>query len=133
MEESAFRVAIYVFRNLTKKQNELNKFKFIIKKQFRSLFHLSYNNVILIKNTEFEDRLSDENKILEKISNVKYDLIIDLNYNFHLGISRLISFLQADLKVGFKTPFSDFFYNIQLDVSKSEVIEKGYKQVNMMI
>ena len=64
---------------------------------------------------------------------MKYDIIIDLNANFHLGISRLISFLKSDIKVGFSTPFSDKFYNIQLDISKSGVIEKGFKQVNMIL
>ena len=71
--------------------------------------------------------------ILNQLQTTQYDIIIDLNSNFHLGIARLISLLKADLKVGFATPFSDQFYNIQLDISKSGIMEKGYKQVNMML
>jgi ADP-heptose:LPS heptosyltransferase len=77
--------------------------------------------------------LSDEKQILDQLQTTKFDIIIDLNSNFHLGISRLISLLKADLKVGFSTPFSDQFYNIQLDISKSGVMEKGFKQVNRIL
>jgi len=41
------------------------------------------------------------------LQNTQYDIIIDLNSNFHLGIARLISLLEADLKVGFASSFSD--------------------------
>ena len=77
--------------------------------------------------------LSDEKQILDQLQTTEYDIIIDLNSNFHLGIARLISLLKADLKVGFSTPFSDQFYNIQLDISKSGVMEKGFKQVNRIL
>ena len=107
--------------------------KYIIKEQFKDLFHLRSGIPILIRNSAYENTLSDEIQILDQLQNTQYDIIIDLNSNFHLGIARLISLLKADLKVGFASSFSDQFYNIQLDISKSGVMEKGYKQVNMML
>ena len=88
---------------------------------------------MLIRNSPNDNILSDEEQILNQLQNTTYDIIIDLNSNFHLGIARMISLLKADLKVGFATPFSDRFYNIQLDISKSGIMEKGYKQVNMIL
>jgi len=39
----------------------------------------------------------------------------------------------AKMKVGFKSYFSDLFYNIQLDVSKSGIAENGYQKVQLML
>jgi len=50
-----------------------------------------------------------------------------------LAISRLISLMKSDMKVGFSSDFSDKFYNIQLDISKSGIMEKGFKQINWIL
>ena len=133
MDEPSFRVALYAFRELGQKDTNRRNYKYIVKEQFKDLFHLRTGTMILVRNSEYEDMLSDERQILDQLQNTQYDIIIDLNSNFHLGIARLINLLKADLKVGFSTPFADRFYNIQLDISKSGIMEKGYKQVNMML
>ena len=133
MDESSFRVALYSFRELGQNDAHQRNYKYIIKEQYKDLFHLHSGTSILIRNSAYENTLSDEIQILDQLQNTQYDIIIDLNSNFHLGIARLISLLKADLKVGFTSSFSDQFYNIQLDISKSGVMEKGYKQVNMML
>ena len=133
MDEPSFRVACYAFRDLGKENVHKRQFIFIVKEQFKDLFHLHSGTLILVRNSRCDNMLSDEKHILEKLQNMKYDIIVDLNSNFHLGIARLISLLKADLKVGFSTPFSKHFYNIQLDISKSGIMEKGYKQVKMML
>ena len=133
MDEKSFRVALYTFRELGKNDAYQRNYKYIIKEQYKDLFHLRSGTPILIRNSAYENTLPDEIQILDQLQNTQYDIIIDLNSNFHLGIARLISLLKADLKVGFASSFSDKFYNIQLDVSKSGIMEKGYKQVNMML
>ena len=133
VDEPSFRVAQYTFRALGQQDGCQKNYKYIINEQFKDLFHLQTGSMTLIRNSEYENMLSDEKEILDQLQNIQYDIIIDLNSKFHLGIARLISLLQADLKVGFSTPFSDKFYNIQLDIGKSGIMEKGYKQVNMML
>tara|TARA_Y100000758_G_scaffold296104_1_gene254734 strand:- start:879 stop:1286 length:408 start_codon:yes stop_codon:yes gene_type:complete len=133
MDEPSFRVAIYTFRKLGKNDTYKRKFKFIIKEQFKDLFHIQSGDVILIRDSDYTDILKDEKKVLSQLQNIQYDIIIDLNSHFHIGISCLISLLKADLKVGFRNTFSDKFYNIQLDIDKTGIMEKGYKQVNMML
>ena len=133
MDEKSFRVALYAFRELGQRDSRQRNYKFLIREQFKDLFHIQIGMPILVRNSEFENILSDERMILDQIDNTRFDIIIDLNSNFHLGISRLISMLKSDVKVGFSTPFSDQFYNIQLDVSKSGIMERGYKQINMML
>ena len=133
MDEPCFRVALYAFRDLGQKNIRKKNYKYIIKEQFKDMFYLCSGTPILIKNSAQDNILSDEKQILGQLQNAQYDIIIDLNSNFHLGIARLVSLLKADMKVGFATPFSDKFYNIQLDIGKSGIMEKGYKQVNMML
>ena len=133
MDESSFRVANYAFSELGQNVESQRSIKYIIKEQFKDLFHLHSGTLIMVKNSESDKVLSDEKQILEQIQNTIYDSIIDLNSNFHLGIARLVSFLKGDMKIGFLNPFSDFFYNIQLDISKSGIMEKGYKQINIML
>ena len=133
MDEPSFRVATYSFRKLGKDDSYKKNYKFIIKEQFKDLFHIQLGRSILIKDSDETNALVDEQKILEQLQNIQYDIIVDLNSYFHLGIARLISLLRSDLKIGFKNSFSDKFYNIQLDISKTGIMERGYKQVNTML
>ena len=86
-----------------------------------------------IRNSDQYTILSDEKSVLQELYQYKFDIIVDLNPEFHLGISRLISFLTSDMKVGFVSDFSDRFYNIQLNISKSGIMEKGFKQINWIL
>ena len=45
----------------------------------------------------------------------------------------IINKLKSNYKVGFKSQYSDLFYNIQLDISKSGIMEKGFKQINWIL
>ena len=88
---------------------------------------------IYIQDSASHTILSDERLLLQSLNQCRFDIIVDLNPEFHLGISRLISFLTSDMKVGFASDFSDHFYNIQLNISKSGIMEKGYKQINWIL
>jgi len=133
MDEPSFRVACYAFRDLGKHDNKKRKFIFLIKEQFDDLFHLQVGDKILIQNSAQNNTLSDEKLVFQALKQYKFDIIIDLNPEFHLGISRLISLLRSDMKVGFSSDFSDRFYNIQLNISKSGIMEKGFKQINWIL
>ena len=133
MDEPSFRVACYAFRNLGKKDEQKRKFIFLIKEQYEDLFHLQTGDTMLIPNADKYTILADEKTILRALYQYKFDIIVDLNPKFHLGISRLISCLSSDMKVGFASDFSDRFYNIQLNISKSGIMEKGFKQINWIL
>ena len=133
MDEPSFRVACYAFRDLGKQDAQKRKFIFIVKEQFEDLFHIRMGDTMFIRNSDQYTILSDEKSVLQALMQYKFDIIIDLNPEFHLGISRLISFLTSDMKVGFSSDFSDCFYNIQLNISKSGIMEKGFKQINWIL
>ena len=133
MDEPSFRVACYAFRDLRKKDGQKTKFIFLVKEQFDDLFHLQVGDKMLIQNSANNNTLSDEKLVLKALKQYKFDFIVDLNSEFHLGISRLISLLKSDMKVGFASDYSDRFYNIQLNISKSGIMEKGFKQINWIL
>jgi len=106
---------------------------FLVQEQFRELFHLQMGDTMFIRHSDQYTILSDEKLVLQALKQYKFDIIVDLNPEFHLGIARLISFLTSDMKVGFVSDFSDRFYNIQLNISKSGIMEKGFKQINWIL
>jgi len=133
MDEPSFRVACYAFRDLRENEGKRRKFIFLVKEQFEDLFHLRIEDTMLIQHSKHYTILSDERLLLQALKQYKFDIIIDLNPVFHLGISRLISFLTSDMKVGFVSDFSDRFYNIQLNISRSGIMEKGFKQIHWIL
>ena len=64
---------------------------------------------------------------------MSFDMVIDLNSEFNLSISQLISLLPSKYKVGFSSEFSDWFYNIQFNLSKNSFLEKGYSQIKSLL
>ena len=133
MEEPSFRVALYAFRDFGKNDEIKREFIFLVQEQFRELFHLQLGQIIFIESSEPDNILSDERFLIQSFKQHRFDIIVDLNPVFHVGIMRLISLLVSDVKIGFTSPFSDKFYNIQLDISKSGIMEKGFKQINLIL
>ena len=133
LDEPSFRVACYAFRDLGKNSVQKRKFIFIVREQFRELFHLRIGDSMFIKHSDKDIILSGEKLLLQSLKQNKFDIIVDLNPKFQLAISRLISLLKSEMKVGFSSDFSDQFYNIQLDISKSGIMEKGFKQINWIL
>ena len=133
MDEPSFRVACYAFRDLGKMDGQKRKIIFLVKEQYEDLFHLRMGDTMFIQHSNKNAILSDERSVLQRLKQFKFDIIVDLNPEFHLGISRLISLIKSDMKVGFASDYSDRFYNIQLNISKSGIMEKGFKQINWML
>ena len=60
MDEPSFRVALYTFRDLGKKDEHKKQFIFLVRKQFEGLFHLQMGDSIFIHNADPEAILFDE-------------------------------------------------------------------------
>jgi len=133
IDEPSFRVACYTFRDLGRNNINNKQFIFIVRKEFKDLFHLQFGYTLYIKYVKEGAILLEEKSLIDFLKQNIFDYIIDLNPYFQLSIARFISLLQSEMKVGFLSEFSDNFYNIQLDVSKTGVMEKGFKQINGML
>ena len=133
MDEPSFRVALYTFRDLGKSSQRNRNYFFVVRKQFEELFHLQYGNSIFINNTDEQSPLPDESYLQRNLQHHHFDIIVDLNPEFYLGVARLISSLNGNMKVGFTSKFADKFYNVQLDISKTGIMEKAFNQVNLIL
>lgn len=130
IDETLFRVASYSFRNLKKKNLD---FVFMVKDNFISSFKNPRGKLIqfsIPKNTQYISISDAGNK---EIINTHFKMIIDLNTQFIFPISMLINSLFSTQKIGFKSEFSDKFYNIQLDINRSGISERGYSQIKSML
>ena len=70
--------------------------------------------------------------LLSKLKNINFDIIIDLNINYESNIEDFIK-QDSNYKIGFKHKKSDLLYNVQLDISKCSVAEKGYQKILELI
>ena len=131
IKEEEFRVALYSLRNLVKKEDV--NYYYLINSIYKNNFHLNghiydlYHNIKKDK-VEFDSYFSNE--IATKNN---FDFIIDLNNEFVFDISYLINKMSSYYKVGFKNPYSDYFYNIQYDLSTFDILEDGYKRISTIL
>ena len=129
-DESEFRVAMNTFSEIL--NNDSNcYFHFVVNNSEHYLhkfinsntIHLDYNKNF-IKDIPFSSI---------NILNKEFDMIVDLNTKFHYNCSRLAGCITGKIKVGFKSKFSDLFYNIQFDASSANIIENAYKKIHSMV
>lgn len=133
-DEPSFRVAAFSFRGLGSERQSENNYTFLIKDSFKPLFHIRRGEaIILISDPKDPSKIKSEDSIINVLKVMDFDMVIDLNTNFYLDASRILSLIPSKMKVGFKSRFSDLFYNIQLDVSKSGIAENGYQKVQLML
>ena len=50
-----------------------------------------------------------------------------------IGILFLLPLVYFTYKVGFKNKYSDYFYNIQLDLASFDVLEDSYSKINTIL
>jgi len=133
-DEPSFRVAAFSFRGLGSERQSENNYTFLIKDSFKPLFHIRRGEtIILISDPKDPSKIKSEDSIINVLKVMDFDMVIDLNTNFYLDASRILSLIPSKMKVGFKSRFSDLFYNIQLDVSRSGIAENGYQKVQLML
>ena len=131
LKEDSFRVALYAFRNLKRKKN--TNYYYLINSIHKNHFHLPgyiydvyYNNN---KHTADIDKYFTNDIVKSK----NFEMVVDLNNEFIFDISYLINNISGYYKVGFKNTYSDYFYNIQLDLPTFSVLENSYSKINIML
>ena len=129
-DESEYRVAINTFSEILNNDSScsfyfvVNNFEYQLHKFINSnTIHLDYNKNF-IKDIPFSSI-----NILEK----EFDMIVDLNTKFNYNCSKLVNCIASKIKIGFKSRFSDLFYNIQFDASSANIIENAYKKIHSMV
>ena len=131
IDEDLFRLSLYSFRKFNFHKDNI-EYYFIINQKFRNIINLNGINLIFVnykKNKMTFCRPEEQSTIVDNGG----DVIIDLNVEFYLALSKFIAYIKSNIKIGFKSSFSDYFYNLQLDVKKSGIIENSYKKIEQIL
>ena len=129
--EEAFRVAMYSFRDFDFFNKDIDYY-FVINQKFENLIKLNGPNLIFLRynrNNVTFCSLMDKEKLMDK----KQDILIDLNTEFNLELCRLINDINCHYKVGFKSDFSDYFFNLQLDTYNDNISENSFKRIQQIL
>ncbi len=133
IDEASFRVAAYSFRKVRETILKDTNLVLLIPTSYKQLLHFNYGKIVTYNIKKENDMIFSNHEIDEISKGMSFDMIVDLNSEFNLSISQLISFLPSKYKVGFSSEFSDWFYNIQFNLSKNSFLEKGYSQIKSLL
>ena len=130
-EEIFFRVASYSYRNLPYDRDNI-EFHYLINRNFSDSFSLRRGN---IHKMDLDDKLNivNKNSLLVQLNKSNFDIIIDLNISYNQKMEDFILMQDSNYKIGFKHKKSDLLYNVQLDISKSQIAENGYQKILELI
>jgi len=130
-EENFFRVASYSYRNLPYDRDNI-EFHYLINRNFSDSFSLRRGN---IHKMDLDDKLNivNKNSLLGQLNKSNFDIIIDLNISYNQKMEDFILMQDSNYKIGFKHKKSDLLYNVQLDISKSQIAENGYQKILELI
>ena len=131
IEHDFFRVASYSYRNLPYDRSDIN-FHYIINKNFSDSFSLRRGKIHKI-DLDGKSNIKNKSILLEYLNKTNFDIIIDLNINYQETMSDFILMQESNYKIGFKHKQYDFLYNVQLDISKSQIAENGYQKILELI
>lgn len=111
-EEKDFRASFVVLEHL----EHLNKSVKILTRDYRiSLMPAKFRNKAMEFGVAELNRLDLPNhKLIEKLSGMKYDGVIDLNRKDELFYSYASNLVDAKVRIGFAKKGSDKYYNFQI-------------------
>ena len=127
IQHDFFRVASYSYRNLPYNKNKI-EFHYVINSNFTDSFSLRRGTIYKME-LDKKSCIINKNTLLNKLGKINFDIIIDLNIFYESSIEDFISNQKSNYKIGFKHDKSDLLYNVQLDISKSQIAEKGYQKI----
>ena len=127
IDKNFFRVASYTYRNLPYNKNKV-VFHYIINDNFSDSFSLRKGTVHKME-LDQKNNIINKSILLNTLKNINFDIIIDLNINYDSKVENFILMQDSNFKIGFKHEKSDILYNVQLDISKSQIAENGYQKI----
>ncbi len=131
IDEDLFRLSLYSLRKFDFHKNNI-EYYFVINQSFQNIINLNGINLFFVnykKNKMTFCNLEEQDYLINNGS----DVAIDLNLDFYLSLSRFIACIESNIKIGFKSTFSDYFYNLQLEVKQSGIVENSYKKIEKIL
>ena len=96
------------------------------------MINLNGPNLIFVNHKKNKVKFCDLNQ-QNILADREIDVIVDLNVYFSFGPSKFISYLKSYIKIGFKSHFSDYFYNLQLEADNKSTVENSYQKIQQIL
>lgn len=91
--------------------------------------YLQRCDVIHLHNDDIGSFALPKKKIVRRIQQNEYDLVLDLNLEFSLAAAFLCKASRSRLRVGFATEYADTFFNLQIKTDATRNVKTIYERV----
>jgi ADP-heptose:LPS heptosyltransferase len=71
--------------------------------------------------------------MVDRIFDRQYEAVVDMHPAFNLPSAYLTHISGAPLRIGFASKYSEHFFNVEIDSSKSEFLERSYLAVQKLL
>ena len=103
----------------------------------KSLYHTFQDSLPESVKVYEEDELNwfrlPSQAMLDRILDHPYDAVVDMHPVFNLSSAYLALMSKAPMRIGFSNKFSEHFFNVEIDNSKSEFLERSYLAVQKLL
>ena len=125
------RLAIHYLKNLNKHNLEI---KLICRSSLSELYTSSINySEMIISDNQLNRFGLPHPSIKYKLKNISTDAVVDLNPEFDPVHGVLMQALDAPLKIGFESKWSQKIFTIILTGDNQGIIENQYNQINQLL
>lgn len=107
---------------------------FLVNKSLYHAFQYSLpKHVKLYEDEDFNWFSVPKPVVVKRIFDRKYEAVVDMHPVFNLASAYLTYLSRAPLRVGFANKYSELFFNVEIDSSKSEFLERSYLAVQKLL
>lgn len=72
-------------------------------------------------------------ELVDRVLAQKYHAVVDMHPTFNLATAYLTYLSNAPIRVGFRSKFSEHFFNVLIDRKSSDFLEKGYLSIQKLL
>jgi len=126
------RIARYFLKSVYEKKE--SKLSFLMNTQLYHSFTGSFPaDVKTYSNEDIGRHQLPKKDLIDKVTSRKYHAVVDMHPSFNLATAYLTYLSRAPIRVGFRSRFSEHFFNIQIDRKSSDFLEKGYLSIQKLL
>ncbi len=127
------RIAAYFVKRDLKK--EVRLLDYIVHEDGLSFYPEDmHSNIMTFKNRDLNwtGALSNQS-IINKIKSVRYDAVVDLNFEVQPALAIIILKIKAPIKIGFKSKYSDKLFSLVIEKEVTGFAENQYRIIEKIL
>lgn len=128
-KQDAFGIAKNFISNITSDFPNAS-FQFVVRNDFHNMLNgIKQYGTIIVADKDVNMFGLPKNELMQKVFSTSYDIVIDLNDDFHLLSTYLCQKSSASLKICLDNRDRELFYNFYLRTGLHENLENKYRKL----